>query len=85
MGELLIWQHLKGLGLGSELGKGGGGEGFSLKEPQRLFHAVEEINGRANQLPPPHQSPRLRLILFHTVGNPHYPRVAYGWEEKKRK
>lgn len=72
MGELFIWQRLKGLSLGSESGKGGGGEGLSLKESQHLFHAVEKMEGRAKQLPPPCQSPRLRLILFHTVGNPHY-------------
>lgn len=52
MGELLIWQRLKGLGLGSESGKGGGGEGFSFKEPQRLFHAAEEINGRESKAAP---------------------------------
>lgn len=85
MGELFIWQRLKGLGLGSQLGKGGGGEGFSLKEPQHLFHAVEKMEGGANQLPPPRQSPRLQLILFHTAGNPHYRRVAPGEEEKKKK
>lgn len=78
MGELFIWQRLKGLSLGSESGKGGGGEGFSLKEPQHLFHAVEEMEGRAKQLPPPCQSPRLRLIPFHTVGNPRYLRVLGG-------
>lgn len=77
MGELFIWQHLKGLSLGSESGKEGGGEGFSLKEPQHLFHAVEEMEGRAKQLPPPRQSLRLWLILFHTAGNPHYQGVAW--------
>lgn len=51
MGELFIWQHLKGLSLGSESAKGGGGEGFSLKEPQHLFHAVEEMGEQNNSLP----------------------------------
>lgn len=43
MGELFIWQLLTGLSLGSEPGRGGGGGGCSLKEPQHLFHAVGEM------------------------------------------
>lgn len=85
MGELFIWQHLKGLSLGSESCKGGGGEGFSLKEPQHLFHAVEEMEGRAKTAPSPRQSPRLRLIPFHAVGNPHYWGVASGRGGEKKK
>lgn len=83
MGELYIWQRLKGLSLGLELGMGGGGEGSSLKEPQHLFWVVKDIEGRAEQLPPPRQSLRLRLILFHTVGNPHYPGAAWGGGQRK--
>lgn len=68
MGELFIWQHPKGLSLGSESDKGGGGGGCSLKEPQHLFHAVGEMERRGEQLPPPLSG--LWLILFHTAGNP---------------
>lgn len=69
MRELFIWYRLEGLCLGLQLGKGGGGEGCSLEEPQHFFHAVEEWKGEQNSSLP--IRPHAALILFHTVGNPH--------------
>lgn len=51
MRELFIWYRLEGLCLGLQLGKGGGGEGCSLRVPAALS-CGRRMEGRAEQLPP---------------------------------